>query len=153
MVSSSSISSPRSKLSIGICWIRSLHVGMSTGTPISSRSLWSFADEVSCSNVLCASLPDLSHLHAKVYEYSKKISEHLLPRMTAYHEIWLDKKMVAGDALKDFEPLYGEFYLPRKVHATALCLDVEAEYLVRSTKLLSLFHLTTMWTYSPTMSV
>ena len=23
--------------------------------------------------------------------------------------------MVAGDAVKDFEPLYGEFYLPRKV--------------------------------------
>jgi hypothetical protein len=23
--------------------------------------------------------------------------------------------MVAGDALKDFEPLYGETYLPRKV--------------------------------------
>ena len=23
--------------------------------------------------------------------------------------------MVAGEAVKDFEPLYGEFYLPRKV--------------------------------------
>lgn len=23
--------------------------------------------------------------------------------------------MVAGEAIKDFEPLYGEFYLPRKV--------------------------------------
>ncbi|KAJ3914513.1 hypothetical protein F5877DRAFT_82729 [Lentinula edodes] len=38
----------------------------------------------------------------------------LFPRTTAYHEIWLDKKMVAGEALKDFEPLYGEFHLPRK---------------------------------------
>ncbi|KAI9464591.1 sulfite reductase subunit beta [Lactarius psammicola] len=35
-------------------------------------------------------------------------------RTTAYHEIWLDKKLVAGEALRDFEPLYGEFYLPRK---------------------------------------
>ncbi|KAN0137160.1 hypothetical protein V8E53_005157 [Lactarius tabidus] len=35
-------------------------------------------------------------------------------RTTAYREIWLDKKLVAGEALKDFEPLYGEFYLPRK---------------------------------------
>jgi len=42
------------------------------------------------------------------------VSERLLPRTTAYHEIWLDKKLVAGEALKDFEPLYGEFYLPRK---------------------------------------
>ncbi|KAN0137158.1 hypothetical protein V8E53_005155 [Lactarius tabidus] len=45
---------------------------------------------------------------------SSGVSEHLLPRTTAYHEIWLDKKLVAGEALKDFEPLYGEFYLPRK---------------------------------------
>jgi sulfite reductase (NADPH) hemoprotein beta-component len=51
-----------------------------------------------------------------VFEFSKGISEHLLPRTTAYHEIWLDKKLVAGEALKDFEPLYGEFYLPRKVN-------------------------------------
>ncbi|KAG8950217.1 hypothetical protein FRC04_007851 [Tulasnella sp. 424] len=65
-------------------------------------------------NVLCSSLPDLSHLHAQVYEYSKSISEHLLPSTTAYHEIWLDKKLVAGDAVKDHEPLYGAYYLPRK---------------------------------------
>ncbi|KAG8901668.1 hypothetical protein FRC00_005539 [Tulasnella sp. 408] len=65
-------------------------------------------------NVLCSSLPDLSHLHSQVYEYSKRISEHLLPQTTAYHEIWLDKKLVAGDAVKDHEPLYGAYYLPRK---------------------------------------
>ena len=57
----------------------------------------------------------MSKLHAQVYEFSKGVSEHLLPQTTAYHEIWLDKKLVAGEALKDFEPLYGEFYLPRKV--------------------------------------
>lgn len=38
-----------------------------------------------------------------------------MPRTTAYHEIWLDKKLVAGDAVKDFEPMYGPYYLPRKV--------------------------------------
>ncbi|KIO27258.1 hypothetical protein M407DRAFT_233226 [Tulasnella calospora MUT 4182] len=65
-------------------------------------------------NVLCSSLPDLSHLHSQVYDYSKRISEHLLPQTTAYHEIWLDKKLVAGDAVKDHEPLYGAYYLPRK---------------------------------------
>jgi len=57
----------------------------------------------------------LSELHAQVYAFAKGVSEYLLPRTTAYHEIWLDKKLVAGEALKDFEPLYGEFYLPRKV--------------------------------------
>ncbi|KAL0953469.1 hypothetical protein HGRIS_004701 [Hohenbuehelia grisea] len=65
-------------------------------------------------NVICSSIPTLSKLHAQVYEFSKSVSEHLIPRTTAYHEIWLDKKLVAGEALKDFEPLYGEFYLPRK---------------------------------------
>lgn len=65
--------------------------------------------------MLCASNPTLSHLHQQAYEYAKEISEHLLPRTTAYHEIWLDKKMVAGEAVKDFEPMYGEQYLPRKV--------------------------------------
>ncbi|KAJ7702427.1 sulfite reductase subunit beta [Mycena rosella] len=65
-------------------------------------------------NVTCSSIPTLSKLHEQVFQFSKSVSEHLIPRTTAYHEIWLDKKLVAGEALKDFEPLYGEFYLPRK---------------------------------------
>ncbi|KAF9078165.1 hypothetical protein BDP27DRAFT_1413083 [Rhodocollybia butyracea] len=65
-------------------------------------------------NVVCSSIPTKSKLHAQVHQFCVSVSEHLVPRTTAYHEIWLDKKMVAGDALKDFEPLYGEFYLPRK---------------------------------------
>ncbi|CAE6441213.1 unnamed protein product [Rhizoctonia solani] len=65
-------------------------------------------------NVLCSSLPTLSHLHEQVYQFAKNLSESLLPRTTAYHEIWLDKKLVAGEAVKDFEPMYGKYYLPRK---------------------------------------
>lgn len=67
------------------------------------------------SNVICSAIPSFSSLHSRAYEFAKLVSNHLLPRTTAYHEIWLDKKMVAGEAIKDFEPLYGEFYLPRKV--------------------------------------
>ena len=48
---------------------------------------------------------------------SKNLSETLKPKSTAYHEIWLDKKMVAGEAVKDFEPIYGPYYLPRKVNS------------------------------------
>ena len=59
----------------------------------------------------------MSKLHEQVFNFSKEVSNHLIPRTTAYHEIWLDKKLVAGEALKDFEPLYGEFYLPRKVRS------------------------------------
>ncbi len=60
-------------------------------------------------------IPSLSQLHDQVYGHAKGLSEHLLPSTTAYHEIWLDKKLVAGEAVKDFEPLYGQSYLPRKV--------------------------------------
>lgn len=46
----------------------------------------------------------------EVYEYSKKISEHLLPRTNAYKEIWLDGEKITQEE----EPIYGETYLPRK---------------------------------------
>ena len=75
--------------------------------------------DIPLSNVICTAIPTLSKLHRQTYEFAKEVSEYLLPRTTAYHEIWLDKKMVAGDAVKDIEPLYGEFYLPRKV--TSFC--------------------------------
>ena len=66
-------------------------------------------------NVIVSSLPSRSKIHRQTYEFAKAVSSHLIPRTTAYHEIWLDKKLVAGEAVKDVEPLYGEFYLPRKV--------------------------------------
>ncbi|SPO03214.1 probable sulfite reductase (NADPH) [Cephalotrichum gorgonifer] len=74
-------------------------------------------------NVMCSSLPTQSAFHSEVHKASKKISDHLLPATTAYHEIWLtddnDKKtQVAGDAVQDFEPLYGPTYLPRKFKIT-----------------------------------
>ncbi|KAI9827245.1 MAG: hypothetical protein M1832_005383 [Thelocarpon impressellum] len=74
-------------------------------------------------NVMCSSLPEKSRFHGEVHAASKRISDHLLPSTTAYHEIWLkdddDKKtQVAGDAIVDHEPLYGPTYLPRKFKIT-----------------------------------
>ncbi|KAI9723963.1 MAG: hypothetical protein M1812_000681 [Candelaria pacifica] len=74
-------------------------------------------------NVMCSSLPEKSQYHRDVHAVSVKISDHLLPSTTAYHEIWLrdedDKKIkVAGDAVVDHEPLYGPTYLPRKFKIT-----------------------------------
>lgn len=74
-------------------------------------------------NVMCSSLPEASEYHADVHACSKKISDHLLPSTTAYHEIWLkdendQKVQVAGDAVQDYEPLYGPTYLPRKFKIT-----------------------------------
>ncbi|MBM4763290.1 assimilatory sulfite reductase (NADPH) hemoprotein subunit [Bacillus sp. B15-48] len=67
-------------------------------------------------NVMCASNPYQSEIHAEVYEWSKKLSDDLLPRTRAYHEIWLDEEKVAGtEALEEeVEPMYGPLYLPRK---------------------------------------
>lgn len=64
-------------------------------------------------NVMSHPNPAESPLHAEISETARQISEHLLPSTTAYHEIWLDKKLVA-DSKKDVEPLYGDRYLPRK---------------------------------------
>jgi sulfite reductase (NADPH) hemoprotein beta-component len=63
-------------------------------------------------NVVCHNNPYLSPLHGELYEWAKRLSEHLLPRMRAYHEIWLDGEKVAG--MGEEEPLYGRHYLPRK---------------------------------------
>ncbi len=64
-------------------------------------------------NVMCHANPSESPFHAEVNALAHKISEHLLPGTTAYHEIWLDKKLIA-DSKTDVEPLYGDRYLPRK---------------------------------------
>jgi sulfite reductase (NADPH) hemoprotein beta-component len=68
-------------------------------------------------NVLATSNPHLSKAHAEALELARGLSEHLLPKTGAYHEIWLDgeqledKSRAAGVAE---EPLYGKHYLPRK---------------------------------------
>lgn len=64
-------------------------------------------------NVMCHPNPAESVLHTEIYETARRISEHLLPSSTAYHEIWLDQKLIAGSE-KVVEPLYGDRYLPRK---------------------------------------
>lgn len=64
-------------------------------------------------NVMCNPNPYQSRLHAEVYEYARRISEHLTPRTTAYHEIWLDEELVSSSR-QDEEPIYGKHYLPRK---------------------------------------
>ncbi|MBT2737023.1 assimilatory sulfite reductase (NADPH) hemoprotein subunit [Bacillus sp. ISL-7] len=66
-------------------------------------------------NVMCTSNPYQSELHAEVYEWSKKLSNDLLPRTRAYHEIWLDEEKVAGTPeIDEVESMYGPLYLPRK---------------------------------------
>jgi len=66
-------------------------------------------------NVLANANPVETKLHAEVYDWAVKLSEHLLPKTRAYHEIWLDGEKVAGSA--EIEPIYGDTYLPRKFKA------------------------------------
>lgn len=71
-------------------------------------------------NVMSAANPFLSKTHQAAYDLAKGVSEHLLPRTGAYHEIWLDGEKVSdegGKAEAGEEPLYGVHYLPRKFKA------------------------------------
>ncbi len=66
-------------------------------------------------NVMCNPNPYQSELHAEVYEWAKMLSDQLLPRTRAYHEIWLDEEKVSGTPdVEEVEPMYGPLYLPRK---------------------------------------
>lgn len=84
-------------------------------------------------NVLCTSNPVESSLHREAYEWATKISEHLLPKTTAYADIWLDGEKVAStetmpttplkDSVKsgdNTEPILGKSYLPRKFKTTVV---------------------------------
>ena len=59
---------------------------------------------------MATSLPETSEIHQEIYQWAKKLSEHLLPKSNAFHEIWLDGEKIETTE----EPIYGKTYLPRK---------------------------------------
>lgn len=66
-------------------------------------------------NVMSNPNPYQSEFHAEVYEWARKITDHLAPRTPAYHEIWLDgEKIESSEVVGEVEPIYGPVYLPRK---------------------------------------
>lgn len=67
-------------------------------------------------NVMSNPNPYQSDIHGEVYEWARKVSDHLAPRTPAYHEIWLDGEKVVDSLDNDVEvePIYGPVYLPRK---------------------------------------
>jgi sulfite reductase (ferredoxin) len=78
-------------------------------------------------NVACCPAPATGALRAEVDRVVAAISERLLPRTRAYHELWLDGEIVHGG--ETVEPFYGTAYLPRKFKiGVALpgdnCIDV-----------------------------
>ncbi|MFC7322617.1 assimilatory sulfite reductase (NADPH) hemoprotein subunit [Halobacillus campisalis] len=67
-------------------------------------------------NVMCNANPYQSDIHSEVYDWSNRLSDHLLPKTRAYHEIWLDEEKVTDsrESEEETEPIYGPLYLPRK---------------------------------------
>ncbi|MGV6876651.1 NADPH-dependent assimilatory sulfite reductase hemoprotein subunit [Pseudochelatococcus sp. B33] len=61
--------------------------------------------------VMCSVNPELSALHAQVYDIARRASDHAIPRMRAYHEIWYGAERLISS---EEEPFYGRTYLPRK---------------------------------------
>jgi sulfite reductase (NADPH) hemoprotein beta-component len=61
-------------------------------------------------------LPALSSIHREVQRQAEALSEHLMPKSRAYHEIWLDGEKIESSK-SDIEPIYGDTYLPRKFKA------------------------------------
>ncbi|MCU0974787.1 MAG: assimilatory sulfite reductase (NADPH) hemoprotein subunit [Steroidobacteraceae bacterium] len=66
-------------------------------------------------NVVASVNPVESPVHAEVADWARRLSEHLLPRTRAWHEIWLDGEKLAGTP--EVEPVYGRTFLPRKFKA------------------------------------
>jgi len=81
-------------------------------------------------NVACCPVPASDSVRAEIQAVAKQISDHLLPRTKAYHEIWLEgEKVYDGQDQDQEEPIYGKTYLPRKLkigiaHPGDNCVDV-----------------------------
>ena len=64
-------------------------------------------------NVIATTNPYQSRLRAEVLDAARRISDHLLPKSRAWHEIWIDGEKVVGGE-DEAEPIYGRTYMPRK---------------------------------------
>jgi sulfite reductase (ferredoxin) len=81
-------------------------------------------------NVCCCPVPIDDPIRHQIEVTTRQISDHLLPRTRAYHEVWLDnEKVYDGEKLNEDEPIYGKTYLPRKFKIAIAypgdnCIDV-----------------------------
>lgn len=64
-------------------------------------------------NVICTPLTEATEVHRQANDVAHAISDQLVPRTRAYHDLWLNGEHVATSK-GDEEPIYGPTYLPRK---------------------------------------
>ena len=62
--------------------------------------------------VMATADPADSDVHAEVAALSRQLSDHVIPKTHAYHEIWYGEERIATS--ENEEPFYGRQYLPRK---------------------------------------
>ncbi|MER2197544.1 NADPH-dependent assimilatory sulfite reductase hemoprotein subunit [Methylobacterium brachiatum] len=65
-------------------------------------------------NVMAATNPAQVGAHKAAHRLAQDISDSLLPKTSAWREIWLDGERVVGGEEEEVEPVYGRTYLPRK---------------------------------------
>ena len=83
-------------------------------------------------NVMCCPVPGNDPVRVQIDAVTNALSDHLLPRTRAYHELWLDEeKVFDGRRVPGVaeEPIYGNTYLPRKFKIAVAypgdnCVDV-----------------------------
>jgi sulfite reductase (ferredoxin) len=89
-------------------------------------------------NLMAPPAPILDGVHQRLAADARMLSQRLLPRTRAYHEIWLDGERLPAAA--EEEPLYGDTYLPRKFKI-ALCTpdDNSVDVLANDIGIIALF--------------
>ena len=65
--------------------------------------------DVNRNNTMCNPNPYQSNINKEILDYATAISDHLLPKTNAYHEIWLDGEKVL-DSKEEVEPMYGKIF-------------------------------------------
>ncbi|MBX9701984.1 MAG: NADPH-dependent assimilatory sulfite reductase hemoprotein subunit [Acetobacteraceae bacterium] len=64
--------------------------------------------------VACTPAPRRDAVHARLLATARLLSQSLLPRTRAHHELFVDGQPLPADAPAEEEPLYGPTYLSRK---------------------------------------
>ncbi|RCI05979.1 hypothetical protein CU098_011771 [Rhizopus stolonifer] len=65
-------------------------------------------------NIMITPITEIPEVQEQVQAFGYELMKRMAPQTTAYHELWLADEQVAGNAVQDFEPIYGVNYLPRK---------------------------------------